>query len=130
MTVAPCVGGESLQSEVEVSNTYPLVTIATMAINTNDCFLSINGKRLQRGGMVLDLVPGLDAGSEDNNENCNSIPGPACINTDATNERSGGGEGFVHVHHGFFGVGTPVEPVLRRANRYDWRNHMMRIVVI
>jgi hypothetical protein len=58
-----------------------------MAINTNDYFLSINGKRLQRG-MVLDL-PGLDAGFEDNNENCNSIPGPACMNIDTTEALGG-----------------------------------------
>lgn len=118
---APYVGGESLQIEVEVSEEYPLVTIATMAINTNDCFTALNGAMLYPG-QVLDL-PGLDAGSEENNENCNSIPGPGCADIDGDNVRSGNGEGFVHVHRGFFGIGD------LSADRYDWRNPMMRVVV-
>mmetsp|Transcript_30544 Transcript_30544/g.46272 ORF Transcript_30544/g.46272 Transcript_30544/m.46272 type:complete len:249 (+) Transcript_30544:105-851(+) len=119
---APYVGGESLQLEVEVSSAYPLVTIATMAINTNDCFTALNGMRLYPG-QVVD-VPGLDAGSEENNESCNSIPGPGCAEISTENVRSGNGEGFVHVHRGFFGIGD-----LPDASRYDWRNPMMRIVV-
>lgn len=117
----PYFGGDTLQIEVEVSLEYPLVTIATMAINTNDCFVSLNGAYLY-GGQVLDL-PGLDAGSEENNEDCGSIPGPACANIDENNESSGNGEGFVHVHRGFQGVGDLA------ANRYDWRNPMMRVSV-
>lgn len=119
---APYFGGETLQIEVEVTDYYPLVTIATMAINTNDCFTSINGARLY-SGQVLDL-PGLDAGSEENNEQCNSIPGPGCADISSDNVRSLNGEGFVHVHRGFFGIGS-----LPNAIRYDWRNPMMRVVV-
>lgn len=119
---APYVGGETFQVQVTVSDQFPLVTIATMAINTNDCFTSLNGVRLRRG-MVMD-VPGLDAGSEVNNEQCNSIPGPGCANVDTNNVRSGGGEGFVHVHRGFFGEGN-----LLPQSAYDWRNPMMRVVV-
>ena len=69
---APYFGGESLQIDVEVSDDYPLlVTITTMAINTNDFFTALNGVRLYPV-MVLD-VPGLDAGSEENNDTCVSI---------------------------------------------------------
>ena len=118
---APYFGGDSFQLEVEVSDDYPLVTIATMAIHTNDCFTALNGVNLNPG-MVLD-VPGLDAGSEENNEQCNSIPGPACASIIGENERSGNGEGFVHVHRGFFGIGS------LPADRYEWRNPMMRVVV-
>lgn len=119
---APYFGGDRLTITVQTSRRFPLVTIATMAINTNDCFTSINGARLRRG-MVLDL-PGLDAGTEENNEMCNSIPGPGCLGVDETNERSGNGEGFVHVHRGFFGIGN-----LLPVQAYDWRNPMMRVVV-
>eukprot|EP00541_Cyclophora_tenuis_P019293 CAMPEP_0116553714 /NCGR_PEP_ID=MMETSP0397-20121206/7197_1 /TAXON_ID=216820 /ORGANISM="Cyclophora tenuis, Strain ECT3854" /LENGTH=166 /DNA_ID=CAMNT_0004078809 /DNA_START=227 /DNA_END=727 /DNA_ORIENTATION=+ len=118
---APYVGGESTEIEVTLNRNYPMVTIATMAINTNDCFVSINGMVL-RDGMVLDL-PGLDAGSEENNEMCSSIPGPGCMMTSG-NVASGNGEGFVHVHRGFHGVGD-----LLPQSRYDWRNPMMRVVV-
>eukprot|EP00545_Synedropsis_sp_CCMP1620_P005523 CAMPEP_0119003848 /NCGR_PEP_ID=MMETSP1176-20130426/800_1 /TAXON_ID=265551 /ORGANISM="Synedropsis recta cf, Strain CCMP1620" /LENGTH=244 /DNA_ID=CAMNT_0006955485 /DNA_START=48 /DNA_END=782 /DNA_ORIENTATION=- len=119
---APYFGGDTFQIQVDVSEGYPLVTIATMAINTNDCFTSINGAPLYPG-MVLDL-PGLDAGSEENNEMCDSIPGPGCAGISGNNVISGNGEGFVHVHRGFFGIGD-----LLPANRYDWRNPMMRVVV-
>ena len=118
---APYLGGQSLQIHVEVSDKYPLVTIASMAINTNDCFVSLNGAMLYQG-QILDL-PGLDAGSEENNEKCSSIPGPGCADINGGNVRSGNGENFVHVHRGFFGIGD------LPADRYDWRNPMMRVTV-
>ena len=37
----------------------------------------------------------------------------------------GGGEGFVHVHRGFFGIGD----VLSQAG-YDWRNPMVRYEIM
>ena len=47
------------------------------------------------------------------------------IMIDAGNERSGNGEGFIHIHRGFLGVGNDgLEPM-----RYDWRNPMMRVAV-
>jgi hypothetical protein len=118
---APYFGGEVFQFEVETSRDYPLVTIATMAINTNDCFTALNGVYVYPG-LVLD-VPGLDAGSEENNEKCSSMPGPACASIDGGNVDSGNGEGSVHVHRGFHGIGDLA------ADRYDWRNPMMNVVV-
>ena len=118
----PYVGGESLQIMVEVSAAYPLVTVASMAINTNDGFVALNGVEVYAGMTINE--PGLDAGSEENNEDCDSIPGPACMDMDG-NERSGNGEGFVHVHRGIHGVGQDgLEP-----DQYDWRNPMMRVSV-
>ena len=40
------------------------------------------------------------------------------------NFSDGNGEGFVHVHRGFFGVGGELT-----AKGYDWRNPMMRVEV-
>ena len=120
-TDAPYVGGETTEIEVTVNRRYPLVTIASMGINTNDLFVSLNGVRLYPGQVLYS--DGLDAGSEENNEECGSIPGPACANRNATNVQSGNGEGFVHVHAGFHGIGSLPE------NRYDWRNPMMRVEV-
>ena len=119
---APYFGGETTDIQVTVTEEYPYVTIASMAINTNDCFVAINGMQLSRG-MVLD-TPGLDAGTEENNEKCNSIPGPACAEIDTDNVRSGNGEGFIHIHRGFFGIGPDLSEV-----GYDWRNPMMRVTV-
>eukprot|EP00978_Attheya_sp_CCMP212_P026004 scaffold84758_cov61-Attheya_sp.AAC.5 len=119
MNDGPTFGGQTIQIKVTTTSKYPLVTIASMAINTNDCFVALNGVRLLRG-MVLD-TPGLDAGSEENNENCSSIPGPGCPDSGNTADRNG--EGFVHVHRGVMGVAD-------LTLDSDWRNPMMRVAVM
>ena len=121
---APYFGGDSVYIDIPVDPYYPYVTVATMAVNTNDAFVAINGQMLQPGDVFTGV--GYDAGSEENNENCNSIPGPACAAIDTGNVQSGNGEGFVHVHRGFFGIvaGGLAE------NIYDWRNPMVRWEVL
>ena len=102
-----------------LGDAFPYLTIAGMALNTNDGFIALNGIRI-----IPDLIvtgPMYDAGSENNDEDCRSVPGPACPQ-DSGNVRSGNGEGFVHVHRGFFGL-NPDLP----ANRYDWKNPVMRV---
>lgn len=94
-----------------------------MAINTNDCFISINGVPLESGDVFTGV--GYDSGSEENNEECDSIPGPACANINTNNFADGNGEGFVHVHRGFFGIGADLT-----ASGYDWRNPMVRFEVL
>ena len=116
---APYRGGETLEFMVPYNAEYPYLTIASMAINTNDCFVALNGVKLEQERVVLQ-VPGYDSGTEENNELCASIPGPACASVEG-NIASLNGEGFVHVHRGFFGVGDLPAP------GYDWRNPMMRV---
>ena len=118
-TGAPYFGGDTVEFLVPFNKDYPYLTIASMAINTNDCFVALNGVKLEPSAVFQ--VPGYDAGSEENNELCSSIPGPACDSTTG-NVRSGNGEGFVHIHRGFFGVGGELS-----AAGYDWRNPMMRV---
>lgn len=119
----PIFGGKSVTFTVSFTRHSQYFSLATMAINTNDCFVAVNGARIV-DGMVLD-EPGMDAGSEENNELCTSIPGPACP-ADTGNVASGNGEGFVHVHRGFFGVTAGQENGLSESG-YDWRNPMMRV---
>ena len=115
---APYSGGETTSFTIKVTRNFPRITIAAMAINTNDLFVSLNGV-IPYPGTVL-FSDGLDAGSEENNELCSSIPGPACPE-DSGNTSDGNGEGFIHVHRGFHG-----DFDLNDA-RYDWRNPMMRV---
>jgi hypothetical protein len=76
-----------------------------MTIHSNNCFVAINGMMLGKGDMLF--FPGLNSGSEENsNKNCASMSGPACT-TVLGNTTDGNGEGFVHVHRGFFGLGPP-----------------------
>jgi hypothetical protein len=119
---APFFGGQVTYITVPYERNYPYITIASMAINTNDCFVALNGVFLSPG-QIID-VPGYDAGSEVNNELCSSIPGPACP-SGSGNVRSGNGEGYVHIHRGFKGVGDRLSEA-----GYDWRNPMMRVEVV
>ena len=121
---APYFGGESVEIDIPYDPAYPYVTVASMAINTNDCFVSINGVALESGDVFTGV--GYDSGSEENNERCDSIPGPACAEINEANFADGNGEGFVHVHRGFFGIG----PDGLTTSGYDWRNPMVRWEVL
>lgn len=94
--------GQSANFTVEINRNFPYISFATMAVNTNDCFVGINSQFLYRSQTIS--VPGYDSGTEENNELCSSIPGPAC-SMDSGNVESGNGEGFVHVHRGVHGIG-------------------------
>lgn len=118
---APFFGGEVTYIKIPYHRSYPYITIASMAINTNDCFVALNGVYLSPGQTIE--VPGYDAGTEVNNELCTSIPGPACP-SGSGNVRSGNGEGFVHIHRGFKGVGDRLSEA-----GYDWKNPMMSVEV-
>mmetsp|Transcript_15065 Transcript_15065/g.26859 ORF Transcript_15065/g.26859 Transcript_15065/m.26859 type:complete len:246 (+) Transcript_15065:163-900(+) len=109
----PTAPGKSYSFKVTIPYGAKL-TLASMAINTNDCFVSVNGQDIYDGARFA--LPGLDAGSEENNESCKSIPGPACTSSSG-NVQSGNGEGFVHIHRGV--VGFKDIPVSA-----DWRNPM------
>ena len=62
-------------------------------------------------------------GTEENNEQCSHIPGPACDATSG-NAQAGPGEGFVQVHRGFHGVGGELS-----ADDYDWRNPVAEVYI-
>lgn len=133
----PVVSGVYREFDVYLSAKHPYLTLGAMAVNTNDCFVALNGVKIGNRGSVFNL-PGIDAGSERNNELCTSIPGPAC-EAASGNMQSGGGEGFVHIHRGFHGVNegrTDLKPSELGSNGgpltatgYDWRNPMVRVTV-
>lgn len=116
---APWNGGSVIYVRLPYTRRYPFLTFASMAMNTNDGFIAVNGARIFPGLTITG--PCYDAGTEVNNENCTSIPGPACASVTG-NLRSFFGEGFVHVHRGFYGIGQELADFV-----YDWRNPMMRV---
>jgi hypothetical protein len=89
-----------------------------MATNTNDCFVGFSAVKLKNGFVLWG--PGYDAGTEWNDELCDSIPGPAC---GGINNNNGGGEGRIHIHRGVHGIADLDEAM------HDWRNPMLQIVV-
>ncbi len=103
------------------------VSLAAMLIPTNDAFLAINGVTLPRGFEPLRLPgPAYDAGSEQNDELCASIPGPFFVECGGPGGGAavvGNEEGFVHIHAGIHGIGDLDE------SQRDWRNPVAMISI-
>lgn len=100
------------------------LSMAAMLLPTNDTFVAANAVALPASGSVTFMVPAYDAGTEENDQDCASIPGPLC-GGEAVSDPAAGDEGFVHISSGFHDLGAGVlGPV-----PYDWRNPVARIVV-
>jgi hypothetical protein len=95
------------------------VSLATMLVTTNDAFMAVNGMKLPHRSSIS-TVPAYDAGAENNDENCNYIPGPPC-GKHASSDIAG--EGFIHIHSGIHGVKD-----LNEA-QFDWRNPVAKISI-
>jgi len=108
---------------LQISPKYECVTIAAMMLNTNDGFVALNGTPMYSAfpGQYI-FEPAYDAGTEENNELCDSIPGPVC-DPASGNLNNGGGEGVVHIHRPLSGLAD--------LNPTDdgWLNPVMQIVV-
>ena len=95
------------------------VSVAGMLVRTNDGFFGLNGTRIPLKRPVrVRFSPGYDAGSEFNDELCQSIPGPPCHGNGGVDEES-----VVLIHSGIHGIGD-LQP-----SRYDWRNPVARIEI-
>lgn len=101
-------------------NGFSFVSFASMAVNTNDCFVGVYNMRVSDG--MTFYLPGYDAGSEFNDESCANVPGPACADFDGEAPEYMEPEGFVHVHRGIQGTGD-------LSGNYDWRNPMVKVSV-
>jgi len=122
---APLPPGQSTTVMVNTSGRFTHVSIASMLVPTNDGFLALNGVAGPKGNKTLILnVPAYDAGTEENDELCVSIPGPPLVcGGEGFNASRDGAEGFVHVHSGIHGIGDLVA-----ADR-DWRNPVARVSI-
>ena len=110
--------GERVEFEI-VASGREVMSFATMLLPTNDSFAALDSVPLPRYGSYRLRAVGHDAGSEDNDELCENIPGPTC------GEGGGGarGEGFVHVGGGVHGIGDLPE------EEYDWRNPVASVTI-
>ncbi len=113
--------GQSTTFEIQADGNFSRFSLAAMLIPTNDTFVALNGIKLPRKGSDVYQAAAYDAGSEQNDELCANIPGPACggAGVSANDE----GEGFVHVSAGIHGEGD-----LQRS-AYDWRDSVARVTV-
>jgi hypothetical protein len=119
--------GESVILTIRGGRGIDRLSLAAMLIPTNDAFFALNGVELPRGNQSGSFFAvAYDAGSERNDELCESIPGPGfseCGGDGGGMMPSGGEEGFVHVHQGIHGIGD----LLPSAR--DWRNPVAHVTV-
>jgi len=119
--------GASVTVTVKTQGNSNYVSVASMLIPTNDAFFALNGVAGPRGTDAVTYTSvAYDAGSERNNELCESIPGPSfdeCGGPGGGGAPSGGEEGYVHVHARMHGIGDFI------AAQRDWRNPVALIVI-
>ncbi len=119
----PMLPGMSASVTVTNDKKHRFLSLATMLVTTNDAFAALNGVPLPRSSSAFFAVA-YDAGSEANNENCASIPGPPCGNPNVRD--TGEAEGYVHIHAGIHGIGDldPLDPAV-----HDWRNPVAKVTI-
>ncbi|CAM9317128.1 unnamed protein product [Ascophyllum nodosum] len=120
---APLLPGEttrlSLMVDDEICGDDANFSLVSMLINTNDAFVGIDTADLETTKV---FPPAYDAGTEENNELCNHIPGPAC-DPNSGNMEAGPGEGYIHIQRGVHGIADLT------ASVYDWRNPVAEVFV-
>ena len=126
--------GESVTLRIEAGGRHDHVSVAAMLIPTNDTFMAAAGVRIpagRRARSVTVWVPAYDAGTEENDQRCASMPGPRCGGEGVSAEPGDGDEGFVHVSRGFHDLGTADADggeILGPAT-YDWRNPVAKVTI-
>lgn len=110
----PVPPGQTMKIRVRARPGAEVISVASMLVNTNDTFFALDNADLPRRGMVKYYAPGYDAGTEDNDELCANIPGPACGGEGTSAGEDG--EGFIFINPGIQGIGDLA------PEAYDWRN--------
>jgi hypothetical protein len=117
----PIGPGGSASVVVSAHGRFRHVTLAAMAVTTNDAFLALNGVHAPLFGARMYFSPAYDAGSEKNSEKCMYIPGPPCDNPESHDPLEA--EGYVHIHPGIHGIGD------LKPEEHDWRNPIAKITI-
>ncbi|MEA2080814.1 MAG: spondin domain-containing protein [Pseudomonadota bacterium] len=115
--------GQSVTLRVRADKRHDHVSVASMLVPSNDTFFAVNGIHgpMERRELTL-TVPAYDAGTEDNDELCASIPGPPTVCA-GEGYSAGGGEGYVYISPGIHGQGNLTPSI------YDWRNPVAKISI-
>mgnify|MGYP000066584428 CR=1 FL=1 len=115
--------GQSVTLKVKTNKKFSHVSVAAMLVPTNDAFFAVNSIHGPRGKRPITvLASAYDAGTENNDESCMTIPGPPfiCQGEGVSSEQ---GEGFVHIHSGMHGIGDI------SAAQHDWRGQVAKITI-
>ncbi len=114
--------GQSVTVEINAGGPFGYISTAGMLVSTNDAFFAVRNLRVPFGfGKTSHVAEAYDAGSENNSESCEFIPGPPCGNGGVRD--TDGAEGYVHIHAGIHGIGDLF------PEDADWRNPVALVVV-
>ena len=103
----PIMPGKSETVSVEVRSFRDVISYGAMLLPTNDGFAAVRSVKLPRNSTTVYALA-WDAGTEVNDELCESIPGPdfpECAGKERGGAPTGGEEGFVHIHQGITQAG-------------------------
>lgn len=111
---APVPPGGSVTLNVTADSSFQYVSATGMLVNSNDTFFLVLNEKIPDSGDVAAHADAWDAGTEENNESCTEVPGPACggLGKKSTDEVGG----VIHISNGIHGIGD------LSASAYDWRN--------
>jgi hypothetical protein len=119
----PLMPGQSTTVEVEARGKADFLSAVGMLGTSNDAFFGLDGFYLNGQPWVRRVeAPAYDAGSEENNESCEFVPGPPCGAVGARAPE--GAEGIVTIHNGIHGIGDLPEEV------WNWHNPVVRIEIV
>ncbi len=97
------------------------ISLAAMMLPTNDTFIALDNVWLPRWGSAVYYANSYDAGSETNDEQCASIPGPHCGGEALS--LNDAGEGYIYMSPGTHGEGE-----LSRAE-YNWAGAAAKVKI-
>ncbi len=121
--------GQTVSLQFEADPSHRFFSMAAMLIPTNDTFVALNRVRLPRWGSTTRTALAYDAGTEANDQNCLSMPGPRCGGEGHSPGPNVGDEGFVYVSNGFHNLPAAEEGEVLGPLVYDWRNPVAQVVV-
>jgi hypothetical protein len=120
--------GQSVTVIVEANRFQRYLSLAAMLIPTNDAFVALDSVALPRDRRSVNALA-YDAGTEANDQNCLSIPGPRCGGEGHSPGPNESDEGFVHVSNGFHSLPAADVAEVLGPQLYDWRNPVARVEV-
>ncbi len=122
--------GETTSTEIVAQPQQDVLSVAAMLIPTNDTFMALDGVALPRNRVpAVYYAAAYDAGTEVNDQDCASIPGPRCGGEGFNPDRPVDQEGYVYIGGGFHSLDGPAEVEILGPAVYDWRNPVARITV-
>ena len=76
VSMGPIMPGPRVSVVLDSHGKFRHVSLASMLVTTNDTFVALRGAPTPKSGSWVHMAIAYDAGSEENTEDCDDIPGP------------------------------------------------------